>query len=205
MKMLLFFHRRSINTIASHFKPGFINKRPTLVWYSLILIVCLHWLYLCPASKYSPLNLKGKHASCTFWHSYRLLRGHFLLFTKGFSLRTVGILVLAHPTQNLFAQIFPIILQTIVWQKHFNKMRFCLVTLSYMVTSKVSPAHSMNNKSNKPKSLMILDFHKPSAGCLLTGIVYHPLKMLALMEMCRLNLIMALDNVHFSLLKHWLG
>lgn len=119
---------------------------------------------------------KGKYGFHTPWHSYRLLRGCFLLFTKGFSLRTVGILVLAHPTQNLFAQIFPIILQTIVWQKHFNKMRFCLVTLSYTVTSKVSPAHSTNNKSNKPKSLMILDFHKPSAGCLLAWIVYHPLK-----------------------------
>lgn len=52
---------------------------------------------------------------------------------------------------------------------------------------------------------MILDFHKPSAGCVLVGIVYHPLKTLSWMEMCRLNLIMALDNVHFSLLKHRLG
>ncbi len=159
----------------------FINKSPTLVWYiNLILIFCLHWLYLCHLFKYCLLHLKGERASCALWHSLRLLRGHLhLLFTKGFSLRTVGILVLAHPTQNLFAQIFPIILQTIVWQKHFNKMRFCLVTLSYTVTSKVSPAHSMNNKSNKPKSLVILDFHKPSAGCLLVGIVYHPLKMLS--------------------------
>lgn len=129
--------------------------------------------------KFCLLNIKGK---CTSTRSLafvcRLLRGRFLLFTKDFSRRTVGIWVLAHPTQNLFAQISPIILQTIVWQKHFNKMRFCLVTLSYTVTSKVSPAHSTNNKSNKPKSLVILDFHKPSAGCLLAGIVYHPLKML---------------------------
>lgn len=151
-----------------------------MLWYiSFIPVVCLRRLYLCLLFKHCLLNLKGKRASRTRWDSYRLLRGHFLLFTKGFSLRTVGILVLAHPTQNLFAQIFPIILQTIVWQKHFNKMRFCLVTLSYTVTSKVSPAHSVNNKSRKPKSLMILDFHKPSAGRLLVGIVYHPLKTLS--------------------------
>lgn len=129
-----------------------VSKSPALVWkIKLIPIMCLRWLYLCLLFKYCLLNLKGKRASRAPWHSRRLLRRRFLLFTKGFSLRTVGILVLAHPTQNLFAQIFPIILQTTVWQKHLSKMRFCLVTLSYTVTSKVSPAHSMNNKSNKPK------------------------------------------------------
>lgn len=52
--------------------------------------------------------------SALLWRPCRLLGGRFLLFAKGFSLRTVGILVLAHPTQNLFAQIFPIIPQTVV-------------------------------------------------------------------------------------------
>lgn len=42
---------------------------------------------------------------------------------------------------------------------------------------------------------MILDFQQPSAGSPL------PLRKLSRMEMCGLNLIMALDNVHFSLLQ----
>lgn len=51
---------------------------------------------------------------------------------------------------------------------------------------------------------MILGFHE-AAACVLAGIVHHPLKVPSWMEMCRLNLIMARDNVHFSLLKHRLG
>lgn len=127
------------------------------------------------------------------WHSRPSLRRCFLLFTRRFSPRTVGISVLAHPTQNLFAQILliippaprrPLDRNTSTTEKKRNKTRFALVTLSHAVSSSVGgPLHQWR-RPTKRKSSEILDFHTPSRRtAFLAGIVYQPLERPSWMEM----------------------
>lgn len=164
---------------------------------ALIYVFCLRNLRNAKKSQ------KNTHPWLAPWRSRRTLRRCFLLFTQRFSPRTVGISVLAHPTQNLFAQILPIIppaphhttphratrltetLQRQKKKRKRDKTRFALITLSHAVSSKVSAAHSTNNdvqQTEKARRYWISI--KPSRRtAFLAGIVYHPLKTPPWMEM----------------------
>lgn len=161
------------------------------------------------------------------WRSRRTLRRCFLLFTRRFSPRTVGISVLAHPTQNLFAQILPIIppaphrtapcraarlTETLQRQKKEkrkrDKTRFALITLSHAVSSKVSAAHSTNNgvqQTEKARRYWISIKPSRRTACPRRDCVSSAQNAALDGNARGLNLITALDNVHFSLPKRGLG